>query len=102
MSSVVIHLIHAHPGIKGDNEICEKQKRGWNCFQPRLGSSVYQAGRPPRGRRITLIIHAAAHAAHAAAAMAAARCGLVLLGGIGDQALGGEQQTGDGRRVLQR
>src|SRR4051812_5253382 len=47
---------------------------------------------------IALIIHAA----HARSMTAAARSWLFLLRNFGDQALGGQQQTGDGSRVLKR
>src|SRR5471032_1934955 len=48
-----------------------------------------------------LVVHAA-HATHAAAVAATGRRGLFLLGQLGHDAFGREEQAADGSRVLQR
>src|SRR5579863_10267311 len=79
-----------------------KKKRDWRAPVPLAVSSVPRINRwraPQRDARITLVIHAA----HAAAAVTAARRSrFFLFRQLGDQALGGEQQTSDGSRVLER
>jgi hypothetical protein len=58
--------------------------------------------RPPRvigsGCRSDLVVHAA-HAAHTAAAGHGG--GFLLVGDLGDESLGGEEESDDGRGVLQ-
>ena len=46
-------------------------------------------------------LHHAAHAAHSAHAAVTGDRGFFLLGDLGDEAFGGEEQTGDGRGVLE-
>src|SRR5580658_6122201 len=69
-----------------------KRQRGW-----RLPASLWF----PKSLTLKLTAYLIVHAAHAAAMSAArSRSGLFLLRNLGDQAFGGQEQTGDGGRVL--
>ena len=71
--------------------MCLKQKARPDCSGLACSSSFVN----------DLVVHSA-HAFHAAAVTAAARSRFFLVRDFGDQAFGREQQTSDGRRVLQR
>src|SRR5690606_16102904 len=73
------------------------RKKGRPHEGPALNEEAYAMNR--YGAWTGLVVHAA-HATHAAAG--AAGGGRVFLGDVGDHALGGEEQTGDRRGVLQR